>query len=160
MPLALEKAARLASLGLDRLASAADVPLVSGLRRTWLLALTLLVPTVILSAVPLKQDRFLMYNWPLLAGALGIGWLVIARWLRGRTSVVGAVAAAAIVVAILGSNLRGTSELPWTTRRGMFHAQAFVGAQDDATGLLFHDRSHLNGGYLVFGRTVPQAPRF
>ena len=132
--------------------------LVSGLRRTWLLALTLLVPTVVLSAVPLKQDRFLMYNWPLLAGVLGIGWLVIARWLRGRTSVVGAVAAAAILVAILGSNLRGTSELPWTTRRGMFHAQAFVGAQDDATGLLFHDRSHLNGGYLVFDRTVPQAP--
>jgi len=132
--------------------------LASGLRRTWLLALTILVPTVVLSALPHKEDRFLMYNWPLLAGALGIGWLTVARWLKGRTPAIGGVAAAAVMVAILASNWRGASELPWTSRRGMFHAQAFVGAQDDATGLLLHDRSHMNGGYLVFGRTVPQAP--
>ncbi len=130
--------------------------LLSGLRRTWLLALTVLVPTLVLSALPHKEDRFLMYNWPLLATALGIGWFLISRRLRARASTLGTIAAAAIGVAILGSNLQGTLELPWTLRRGMFEAQAFVGQQDDATGLLYHDRTHMNGGYLVFGRTVPQ----
>ncbi len=138
------------------LAPLACLVLLSGLRRTWLLALTIAVPTAVLSALPHKEDRFLMYNWPLLAGLVGIGWLMIARWLRGRSPVLGRFAAAAVAVAILGSNLEGTSELPWTWQRGVFRAQAFAGEQEDSTGLLLQDRRHLNGGYLVFGRTVPQ----
>ena len=130
--------------------------LLAGLRRTWLLLLTLLLPTVLLSFLPHKEDRFLMYNWPLFAGALGIGWFTLAGWLKERAPVLGPIAALSILVAILASNLKGTSELPWTARRGMFQAQAFVGAQDDATGLLFHERRHMNGGYLVFEKTVPQ----
>ncbi len=130
--------------------------LLSGLRRTWLVALAVLVPTLALSALPHKEDRFLMYNWPLLAAALGIGWLLIARWLRARLPSGGTVAAAAVAGAVLASNLQGTLELPWTWRRGMFQAQDFVGKQDDATGLLFHERKHLNGGYLVLDRTIPQ----
>ncbi|MBW1904406.1 MAG: hypothetical protein JRH14_08500 [Deltaproteobacteria bacterium] len=131
--------------------------LLGGLRRTWLVALAVLVPTLALSALPHKEDRFLMYNWPLLAAAAGIGWLLIARWLRARLPSFGSVTAAALAAAVLASNLQGTLELPWTMRRGMFQAQAFVGEQDDATGLLFHDRAHMNGGYLVFDRTIPQA---
>lgn len=142
---------------LGPLAPLSCVVLLSGLRRTWLLLLTILVPTLVLSFVPHKEDRFLMYNWPLFAGALGIGWLLVARWLKGRAPVLGPIAAAVILGAIVGSNLGGTSELPWTHQRGMFQAQSFVGSQDDATGLLFHDRRHMNGGYLVFAKTVPQA---
>lgn len=127
-----------------------------GWRRTWLVLLTLLLPTVLLSLEPHKEGRFLMYNWPLLAAALGVGWWMGARWLTSRLGLLGPLASGLILIAILASNLEGTSELPWTARRGMFQAQAFVGAQDDATGLLFHERRHMNGGYLVFQKTAPQ----
>jgi hypothetical protein len=128
----------------------------AGWRRTWLLWLTLLLPTVLLSLEPHKEDRFLMYNWPLLAGTLGLGWWMLVRWLKGRAPALGPIVALVILLAMLGSNLEGTSTLPWTQRRGMFQAQAFVGKQDDATGLLYHERRHMNGGYLVLEKTVPQ----
>jgi hypothetical protein len=130
----------------------------SAWRRTWIVWLTLLLPTVLLSLEPHKEERFLMYDWPLIAATLGIGWWTVAGWLNQRVRPLGGMVAAALLVAILASNLRGTSELRWTERRGMFQAQAFVGAQDDATGLLFHERPHMNGGYLVFQKTVPQVP--
>jgi hypothetical protein len=130
--------------------------LLASLRRAWLLALAVLLPTVLLSFVPLKQDRFLMNNWPLLAAMLGLGLLVVARWMRRRSPRFALAAVPALATVILASNLVGTRELPWTEHRGIFRAQSFVGSQADATGLLFQDRRHLNGGYLVFNRTVPQ----
>jgi hypothetical protein len=130
--------------------------IISGLRRSWLLVLTFAVPTVVASCIAHKEERFLMFNWPLISAALGVGWLTIARRLKSRASVLGPSAAFVLVAALLVSNLRGTLELPWTLRRGMFQAQSFVGKQPDATGLLLDGRQHENGGYLVFDKTVPQ----
>jgi hypothetical protein len=129
---------------------------VAGLRRSWPLVLTLAVPSAVLSFIPHKEDRFLMFNWPLLAGALGIGGFAIARALTRRTKRFGPALAAAIAVAVLVSNGYGTRELPWTLRRGLFRAQSFVGGLEDASGLLLEGRQFMNGGYLVFDRTVPQ----
>jgi len=130
--------------------------LLAGLRQTWIVALAIIVPTFLLSFVPLKQDRFLMNNWPLLAAALGIGWVVLVRWVKARAPALAMAVGVTIMILVIVSNLEGTSELPWTLRRGMFRAQSFVGGQDDATGLLFEDRQHMNGGYLVFDRNAPQ----
>ena len=128
----------------------------AGIKRTWLIALTLLVPTITLSIIAHKEDRFLMYNWPLIAVMLAFGLLSLERWLRPRLRAATVPAVAVLALALIGSNLAGASEMRWTWRRGIFRAQDFVGSQPDVTGLLLHDRMHMNGGYLVFGQTVPQ----
>ncbi|MBT8467716.1 MAG: hypothetical protein KJN97_03110, partial [Deltaproteobacteria bacterium] len=129
---------------------------IAGLGRSWLVVLTFAVPSIVTSSIAHKEERFLMYNWPLIAAALGIGWLLIARWLKRHARIVGPVAAVMLAAALLASNLHGTLELPSTLRRGMFRAQSYVGKQPDATGLLLDDRQHMNGGYLVLDKTVPQ----
>lgn len=143
---------------LGPLAPIASLVMLSGLRYSWVAGLTLVVPAAVLSGLPHKEDRFLMYNWPLLSALLGIGCAVITRWLKHRGVVHWRVFIGAIVALILISNLKGTMDLPWTERRGVFRAQALVGQQSDATGLLLDDRRHMNGGYVVFDKNAPQTP--
>ena len=143
---------------LGPLAPIASLVMLSGLRYSWVAALTLVVPVAVLSGLPHKEDRFVIYNWPLLSALLGIGCAVIIRWLRQHGARHWRVSIGATVAVILISNLKGTMDLPWTERRDMFRAQALVGQQSDATGLLLDDRRHMNGGYAVFNKNAPQAP--
>ena len=98
-----------------------------------------------------------MANWFVVAIMLGAGIATLAQRVDQRWHGRGAYVGVLLAVAILASNAKGIAEWPWTWRRGIFHAQDFVGKRDDATGLLFDGRQHLNGGHLVLQRTIPQA---
>ncbi|MEM7134992.1 MAG: hypothetical protein AAF500_00355 [Myxococcota bacterium] len=126
-------------------------------RRTWVLMLTILVPTVALSTVGYKAHRLLMVNWFALAVLLGVGMSTISNRAGRRWPRRGALAATLIAALVVASNAWGISNWPWTWRRGVFRAQDFVGRQDDATGLLLDGRRHLNGGSVVLNRPIPQA---
>ena len=134
-------------------------------RRTWPVLLTAAVPTVLLSAIAHKEERFLMANWPLVLVAVGVGVATLRSWILWRPP--GSRASGpkwanavvfAVLVAMLGSNLWGTMQVRWRWREGVFHAQDWVGRQADATGLLIDGRQHLNGGYVVLGRSIPLLP--
>lgn len=141
------------------LAPVALVLLALGLRRGWPAALTAALPMLLLSTVAHKEERFLMHNWPLWLMTMGVGLAALQSWWarRSNTSDQRRLALMSILVAaLIASNAYGSAELQWRWRAGLFQAQAFVGAQPDATGLLFDDRQHLNGGHLVLNRTIPQ----
>ncbi|MBW2293951.1 MAG: hypothetical protein JRG94_16790 [Deltaproteobacteria bacterium] len=134
------------------------VPLVLlSLRRSWPVALAFALPTLLLSTVGHKEERFVMHNWPLILACTAVGLVAFEQWLHVRVSRRGTgIAIVAVVACILASNLYGTAQMPWRWRAGIFEAQQFVGTQADATGLLLDDRRHLNGGQLVLSRTIPQ----
>lgn len=149
----------------------------AGLKRTWLLLLTAALPLVLLSTVPHKEERFLMNQWPIFAAMLGVGLVTLVTFVRSKTAHLasGRVAAEGLGLvlglSLLATNALGTAptdvpfidgqqphDLQWRERADIFAAQDFVGRQPDASGLLLHDRQHLNGGYVVMGRTIPQVP--
>ncbi len=142
----------------------------AGLRKTWPLLLTAALPLALLTTVPHKEERFLMNQWPLFAALLGVGLVTLVALVeRRRASRAGPLLGLALALGVLVSNALGTApsdvphdeavqphDLAWRERAGIFAAQDFVGRQPDASGLLLHDRQHLNGGYVVMGRTIPQ----
>ncbi len=130
--------------------------LILALPRAWPALLTVAVPTLLLSTVAHKEERFLMHNWPLLMGALAVGLAALWRRASRRSRGLAAGLTAAMIALMLTSNLHGTSKLPWRWRAGIFEAQRFVGHQPDASGLLLDDRQHLNGGQLALDRAIPQ----
>jgi GPI mannosyltransferase 3 len=132
-----------------------------GLRRSWALVLAAAAVVSVHSVQAHKEERFVVLFWPLMLIAAG-GYLGAwagratserARWPRSprvRLSV-----AAVVVAGILldgGLHCRGNDfDLP----PERFAAQAWVGRQADVTGLLYDEPLYV-GGYLWFGRTLPQ----
>ena len=140
------------------LALAFLVLLGAGLRRTWMLLNAAVVQAAILSTVAHKEERFVMFGWPLLLAAGAVGADVLGRVAaRGKAARAGILAVVILFVA-LGSNFAGAARLDRTWYRGTFAAQNFVAGQPDASGPLLPDRQHHNGGHIVFDRTVPQLP--
>mgnify|MGYP007011833655 CR=1 FL=1 len=140
-----------------------------GEERYWRLALGWVIPFVALSLVGIKQERFLLPMWPLfLASALA--GLLLLRDAAARTSLRrgerapgwaprAASAGLAVVLALaLVSSVIGSQGLALRWRAGIFEAQAYIGAQPDATGVMLDGRIHLNGGYLLLNRNIPQLP--
>lgn len=136
--------------------------LLAGAARAPVVALAWAVPTVLLSTVAHKEERFVLNGWPLLLGLIGLG-LVLAVHRFGPGERRRSALALAVGVALLSaSNLYGTLDLPWRWRSEIFAAQSEVGQRADSTGLLLDDRQHMNGGYFVLDRNIPQvafAPR-
>lgn len=126
------------------------------LRRAWPLLLTAALPVALLSTIAHKEERFIMYTWPLLMPALALGAAQAWAWLAARRSARAATALiAAAVLLLLGADLYGALELPWRWKGGVFAAQEAARRRPDLTGLLFRERQHLSGGYTVLDRAVP-----
>jgi phosphatidylinositol glycan class B len=126
-----------------------------GMRRVGWLALNALLGVALLSSIAHKEERFVMYVWPQLAAIIGVGAAVTWQWIGGRSPRAAAWVVPGLLAVVVGANLWGTSKLPWRWRAGLFQAQDFAGDRPDCAGLLVEGRQHLNGGYLVFHRTVP-----
>ncbi len=147
-----------------------------GGRRSWPAILTAAAPTILLSTVPHKEERFLMHSWPMWVASISMGLWQLERLMapkterradddKGDASPAAAASGlakaapwvtAAVALAVVGSCVYGASQMKWRWRAGLFEAQAWVGAQPDATGLLFDDRQHLNGGHLTLNKAIPQ----
>lgn len=127
-------------------------------RRSALLLLAATLPLVALSAIAHKEERFALSSYPLLLVAGSVGLAQVLDWMSsrdywrfGRSAV-----AIFVVFAVLATGLAGSRALDWRWRAGIFAGQRFVGHQSDVTGVLVDDRNHMNGGYLVLDRNVPQ----
>ena len=146
---------------------------VLGFRTVWPFVSAAVGLVLLLSTQQHKEERFVMLFWPLvlIAAAGSIG-----AWLGPRPSVAPTPAQAAnrparfhrrhhwlVRVAMLVSiaivlgdgalHCRGNDFAELFPAR--FAAQAWVGRQDDVTGLLYDEPLYV-GGYLWFGRTFPQ----
>lgn len=127
----------------------------AGIRRVGWLALNALLGVILLSSLAHKEERFVMYVWPQLAAIIGVGAAITWHWIARRSPRAAAWVVLGLVAVVVGANLWGTTKLPWRWRAGLFQAQHFAGDRPDCAGLLVEGRQHLNGGYLVFHRTVP-----
>jgi len=145
-----------------------------GLRASWPFVSAALALVVLLSTQAHKEERFAMLLWPLVlisaAGYAG-AWLAARTSKTSKTSAFEATAdappsryrvwLARVAVGILATiiladgalHARG-NDFPGLSR-SRFEAQAWVGAQQDVTGLLY-DEPLFTGGYLWFGRSFPQ----
>lgn len=129
-----------------------------GLRRRGLTPLLFwALPLVSLSLLHNKQERFVVGVLPVLlattvAGApRALDALRLGSSLRARIVPV-------IAVGLCISALPGTLAMPLRAHAGTFHAQAFIGGRDDATGVLVGMGENANGGYLLMERSIPLAP--
>jgi hypothetical protein len=129
----------------------------AGIKRTWLVLGSIALTVGLLSTVPHKEERFLMYMWPLFGVCAGVGAAQLSAWARDRewprTASAGVVAV--LVCVLLGANLVGTQKLHWRELAGEIFAQSWAGDQDNCFGLLTRAGKHHNAGYLVFDRQVP-----
>jgi hypothetical protein len=132
-----------------------------GLRRSWALVLAAAAVVGLHSVQAHKEERFVVLFWPLVLIAAGgfIGaWAGRATGVRSRwprSSRVRLALAAFVIAGILldgGLHCRGNDfDLP----PARFAAQVWVGRQTDVTGLIYDEPLYV-GGYLWFGRTLPQ----
>jgi phosphatidylinositol glycan class B len=133
-----------------------------GYRRVWTWAGPALLLLVYLSTQPHKEERFLVLFWPLLltATAAGAAGWIARRQAQGRGEV--SPLWRVVVLAVLGlfaEDALAIAHMPdsdFTGKFAVYKAQAWVGEQPDLTGLLIDDRIHLNGGYMLTSRNVPQ----
>jgi hypothetical protein len=142
---------------------ALSLPLLAlSLRRTWRLLLVMVVFVLAHSLIGHKEERFILSIWPLFAVSVAIGlWQVLSVFSSDSTKSGRTASALLTIVAIVAFSLPAIfaihrTNLNW--RADMFAAQDFVGDQPDATGLMYSGRIHLNGGYFIFDRNVPQTP--
>lgn len=112
-----------------------------------------LVPAILLVAAlstqAHKEERFVLAAWPLLAIALAAA----AR--PRRFALPATLGATALLLAGNAAGLARMPELDYSGRAGLYDAQAWVGRQPDATGLLVEGRFHLSGGFAFFSRDLP-----
>ena len=134
-------------------------------RASWPFVMSAVAVAVLHSLEPHKEERFVMVCWPLLlvaaGGALG-GLLARARaWRptnRGGSNRARRVSGALVLVAVAGVLLDGGLHCrgnDFVLPRARFAAQAWVGRQPDATGLLY-DEPLFVGGNVWLGRRLPQ----
>jgi hypothetical protein len=150
------------------------LPALWGVRASWPFLGSALALVAMATSQPHKEERFVVLAYPLLLIAAGG---VAGRWLRPGSggadrpgSVRGAllgvplrrrlrrwalrVVVALAAVAIVVDGARHSKTFDYDMPRSRFFAEAWVGAQPDATGLLI-DWPFYAGGYLWFGRKVP-----
>lgn len=132
-----------------------------GMRRSLAFVLAALGTVGAHSFLGHKEERFIVLFWPL-ALIAAAGWAGAwagraraenARWPRSPRLRLSLVAALAVALLIDGGlHARGNDfDLP----PARFAAQAWVGKQADLTGLIYDEPLYV-GGYLRFGRSLPQ----
>jgi hypothetical protein len=127
----------------------------AGWRATWPFLASAVGLLLYLSALPHKEERFVMSFWPyLVVAASGVAGAWLAR--RPPPEARRAAWIAALLVALVAlDGFRGVSRLPWNDRGTLLRdAQAFVARQPDVSGLLV-DEYYDGGAYAAFGRDVP-----
>jgi len=132
-----------------------------GLRQSWALVLAAVAVVGLHSFLGHKEERFVTLFWPLVLIAAG-GYIGTwagrakadhARWPRSprlRLSL-----AAAVIVGLLVDGGLHCGGNDFTLPPARFAAQAWVGRQADLTGLIYDEPLYV-GGYLWFGRSLPQ----
>ncbi len=124
----------------------------AALWRHWRMVLAWVLPLVALSALGIKQERFLLTIWPfVLAGMVGGLW-ELSRWVP-RARWAPAAVAVALVCAFNVAGLRSMEQLRW--KAGVFAAQDWIGRQGTATGVLHEAETHIHGGKTLLGEAVP-----
>lgn len=152
----LERLLQRLPIGLPLLALLA----LAGARVTWPFLLSAVGLIGYLSAQAHKEERFIVLFWPLLlvaaAGTMG-GWLGRLRLSSGgRGRVAARVALLGAVAIVLADGSRRFAGYDFQLTRDRLDGQRWVGRRPDVTGLLF-DSPLYTGGYLWFGRALPQA---
>jgi hypothetical protein len=140
-----------------------------GIRATWPFVASSLGLAVLLSTQAHKEERFVMLFWPLVliaAAAAAGAWLgprVTAVWTddvplgprRLGRGVVRCLVVASLAL-VLGDGARHGRDNDFTDLLpARYEAQVWVGRQADVTGLLY-DVPVYTGGYMWFGRSLPQ----
>jgi len=137
------------------------IALLADIRRSWPFALPGLLLVGYLSLIAHKEERFLLLMWPLVlipAGALAARLLLRLRNMASPAvgwAVLGAAVALLVCFNIYGIHHR--PRLDFDDRYGLYAGQSWVGQQQDVSGVLVDGRIHLNGGYFMLGKNVPQA---
>lgn len=142
------------------------VPAALAFWRHWRMILAWVIPFLAFSAIGHKEERFILFIWPFvlvagLSGALALADLLrhvvpLRRWRLGAAlrPALAALVLGVVCVAAVG----GVAKLPMRWKAGIFRAQSWIGERSDATGVLLDDRIHLNGGYTLLHRNIPQLP--
>jgi hypothetical protein len=144
------------------------LPAIWGLRATWPFVVSAAGLLAYISTQPHKEERFAYLFWPLLLIAAGT---VLGCWLfpyrspgqgapsqsrlrraLGRAKQFAIVAGLLVVLADGGRHLR---RFDYDISHARLDGQAWVARQKNATGLLL-DWHFYSGGYLWFGRDLPQ----
>ena len=146
------------------------LPILFGIRATWPFLGSAAALFALATSQPHKEERFLILAYPLLLIAAGG---VAGRWLPALGLAVGDGArpgpsrlravlyglrramVALGALAIVADGARRLQTFDYELPRSRFAAQAWVGAQPDVTGLLV-DWPYYTGGYLWFGRSLPE----
>jgi hypothetical protein len=128
------------------------VPALAGLRGTWPFTLSAAGLVAYLSAVPHKEERFVVLFWPLflIAAAGGAGAWVARQ--PGRRAAAVAALAAALVLVDGAFRFQGSD---YHMDRARLELQAVAGQQADLSGLIV-DEPFWTGGYLWLGQPFPQ----
>lgn len=113
------------------------------------------VPLAGLSILANKQDRFLLPLIPVFLASAACGIAEVLRFLPSRLSRGAAVGA---TVGVCLAALPAASRLPLRPWGGVFRAQAWIGSQTGASGVLIDGGENANGGYLLLDRTIPLVP--
>ncbi|MFL5350925.1 MAG: hypothetical protein ACJ8AT_39660 [Hyalangium sp.] len=138
------------------------VVLARGFRRVWTWAAPALLLLAYLSTQAHKEERFLVLFWPLLLTAVAAsvaGWIAQQQAQEGvRASTLWMIASVLVLGLFVEDGLAIAREpdSDYTRRFAVYQAQAWVGQRPDLTGLLIEDRVHLNGGYMLTSKNVPQ----
>ena len=140
------------------------VPMLLAFRRHWRMIAAWVIPFAAMTLIKHKEERFLLSIWPFVLVAGLSGTLALADGLRHvrrlrRWRFFGALRpalAAGVMAAVCVLAFVGTRALPMRWLSGIFAAQSWIGRQPDATGVLIDERQHLNGGYVLLDRNVPE----
>ncbi|MCB9736203.1 MAG: hypothetical protein H6745_26755 [Deltaproteobacteria bacterium] len=141
------------------------LPMVAFFHRHWRLVLAWAVPLAALSAVGIKQERFILPVWPPLLAAAASGWIalgdLVARALgprvaRARPARLGWAVAALALATTAAATLLTMGDLTLRMRAGQYQAQDLAGDDPDTTGVLIEGFFHLNGGHTVLHKNVPE----
>ncbi|WP_224364814.1 hypothetical protein [Hyalangium versicolor] len=133
-----------------------------GFRRVWTWALPGLLLLAYLSTQAHKEERFVVLFWPLLltaAAAAAAGWIARKQGKADERRSPLWWVALLVALGLLVEDGLAIAHLPdadYTGKFAVYQAQAWVGQRPDLTGLLIEDRVHLNGGYMLTSKNVPQ----